>query len=61
MTRAQLIRAMIIDCLGVLAFLPFVVLGAYTNMFEVWLAGMTGFALFGILWWLNYGDRWWRP
>lgn len=60
MTKAQLRWRMIIDAFGVIAFVPFIVLGLCWPRFDVWLAGMAGFGMFGICWWIDYGDRWWR-
>lgn len=48
---------MIIDGLGVLAFAGFIVLGLYVPMYDVALAGVAMTFCFGLLWWLNYGDR----
>lgn len=60
MTKAQLRWRMIIDALGVIAFVPFIVLGFYVRQFDIIFAGTFAFLGFGTLWWIDYSDRWWR-
>ena len=60
MTKSQLRWRMIIDAFGVFAFVPFIVLGFYVHRLDMIAAGTLSLLAFGMLWCLDYSDRWWR-